>query len=224
MEEGDDYEVYGRGTMKMHIPHITSFNLKTDGNYVKVGNSTKVQVTQYYEKNATWDWSDVDLVAQYVDYDDREKNLGFFSWDATTQTLTAVKSNDNQQVSLTFALKSNPNVKSNINVSVGEGWKYTSFTVGPEEQEVGSGYCSYYVEDWTPKVSEDEKFDDAAIEIDPASDPEGNFSYVHYNGRYSARLYVYRTDAAPGEYNLRFRLKSDHSIGSTMKITIKESE
>jgi hypothetical protein len=225
MEEGDEYEVYGRGTMKMHIPTITSFQLNTEDNWVKVGNSTKVQVTQYYEKNATWDWSDVELVGQSTSYNGADnENLGFFTWDASTQTLTSVKSNDNKDVYLKFALKSKPNVKSNINVSVGEGWKYTSFTVGPEEQEVGSGYCSYYVEDWTPKVSEDEKFDDAAIEIDPASDPEGNFSYVHYNGRYSARLYVYRTDAAPGEYNLRFRLKSDHSIGSTMKITIKEEE
>lgn len=221
MEEGDDYEVYGRGTMKMHIPHITSFNLKTDGNYVKVGNSTKVQVTQYYEENATWDWSDVDLVAQYVDYDDRDKDLGFFTWDATTQTLTAVKSNNNKQVSLTFALKSDPNVKSYINVDVGDGWPYTSFTVSPAEQEVtkGSG-LSYSVADWAPKV-EGEEFDKFAVEIDPDSDPADNFRLAHWTN-YDSRLYIYNSNIQPGTYNLRFRLRSDHSIGSTMKITITE--
>ena len=221
MEEGDDYEVYGRGTMKMHIPHITSFNLKTDGNYVKVGNSTKAQVTQYYEENATWDWSDVDLVAQYVDYDDRDKDLGFFTWDATTQTLTAVKSNNNKQVSLTFALKSDPNVKSYINVDVGDGWPYTSFTVSPAEQEVtkGSG-LSYSVADWAPKV-EGEEFDKFAVEIDPDSDPADNFRLAHWTN-YDSRLYIYNSNIQPGTYNLRFRLRSDHSIGSTMKITITE--
>ena len=226
MEEGDDYEVYGRGTMKMHIPIITSMNLSSESQYLKVGESTKVNVDGYYEDAAQWDWDDVQIAGQSADYSSAYDGAdeGFFTWDAATQTLTSVKSNDNKNVYVVFSLKSRPSCKSAMTIATGEGWKYTSFKVGPEEQEVGSGYCSYYVEDWTPKVSEDEKFDDAAIEIDPASDPEGNFRYVHYNGSYPARLYVYRTDAAPGEYNLRFRLKSDHSIGSTMKITIKEEE
>jgi hypothetical protein len=222
MEEGDDYEVYGRGTMKMHIPVITSMNLSSESQYLKVGESTKVNVDGYYEDGAQWDWSDVQIAGQSADYSAAYDGAdeGFFTWDAATQTLTSVKPNDNKSVYVVFSLKSRPSCKSAITIATGEGWKYTSFKVGPEEQEVGSGYCSYYVEDWTPKDSEDEKFDDAAIEIDPASDPEGNFRYVHYNGRYDARLYVYRSDAAPGEYNLRFRLKSDHSVGCTMKITI----
>lgn len=218
---GDEYEVYGRGTMAMHIPTITSFQVSTEDQYVKVGNSTKVKLTQYYEENAEWNWDDVELVAQYVDYDDRDKDLGFFTWDAATQTLTAVKSNDNQQVSLTFALKSKPDVKSYLTVKVGEGWKYTMFKVGPEEQTAspGSG-CSFRITDFAPRENEDEAFDNTAIEIDPESDPDDNFRYYDRNNQYSARLDVYRTSIAPGEYTLRFRLKSDHSIGSTMKITI----
>ena len=222
MEYGDEYEVYGKGTMKMHEPVITSMQLSSESKYLKVGESTKVNVDGYYEEEAQWDWSDVQIAGQSADlssaYDGADE--GFFTWDAATQTLTSVKPNDNKSVYVVFSLKSRPSCKSAITIATGEGWKYTSFKVGPEEQEVGSGYCSYYVEDWTPKDSEDEKFDDAAIEIDPASDPEGNFRYVHYNGRYDARLYVYRSDAAPGEYNLRFRLKSDHNVGCTMKITI----
>ena len=221
MEEGDEYEVYGRGTMAMHIPTITSFNVSTEDQYVKVGNSTKVKLNSYYEEEASWDWSDVELVAQYVDYDDRDKDLGYFSWDAATQALTAVKSNDNQKVSLTFALKSKPTVKAYLKVAVGDGWKYTSFTVSPAEQTVGSsGYCSFSVSDFAPKESEDEKFDYTAIEIDPASDTGDNFRYADNNNKYSPQLYVYNSNIAPGEYNLRFRLKSDHSIGSTMKITV----
>lgn len=221
MELGDEYEVYGKGIMPMHIPSITSFQVRTEDQYVKVGNTTKVKLEQYYEEEAEWNWDDVELVAQYVDYDDRDKDLGFFTWDAATQTLTAVKSNDNKSVSLTFALKSKPNVKSYLTIKVGEGWKYTSFKVGPEEQEVSPGYgCSFYIQDFAPRESEEEAFDNTAIEIDPESDPDDNFRYYDWNNNYSARLDVYRTTVPPGEYTLRFRLKSDHSIGSTMKIKI----
>lgn len=78
----------------------------------------------------------------------------------------------------------------------------------------------YLCRSYTKTEPEDEKFDNTAIEIDPESDPDDNFRYYDWNNKYSARLDVYRTTVAPGEYTLRFRLKSDHSIGSTMKITI----
>ena len=122
---------------------------------------------------------------------------------------------------MTFALKSDPNVKSYINVDVGDGWPYTSFTVSPAEQEVtkGSG-LSYSVADWAPKV-EGEEFDKFAVEIDPDSDPADNFRLAHWTN-YDSRLYIYNSNIQPGTYNLRFSLRSDHSIGSTMKITITE--
>lgn len=223
MELGDEYEVYGKGTMKMHVPSVTSMQLSSESQYLKVGESTKVKVDQYYEEGAQWDWNDVQIAGQSANYSDAYDgvNEGYFTWDPATQTITSVKSNDNKDVYVVFSLKSKPSVKSALTIATGEGWKYTSFKVGPEEQTVGSGYCSYYVEDWAPRGSEEEKFDDAAIEIDPASDPNGNFRYVHYNGRYDARLYVYRSEPVPGVYNLRFRLKSNHDVGCTMKITIK---
>ena len=224
-EEGDEYEVYGKGTMKMHEPVLYFMELSSESQYLKVGESTKVNLNRYGEEGAQWDWSDVQIAGQSTDYSSAYNGVdeSFFTWDAATQTLTSVKSNDNKDVYVVFSLKSAPSVKSAITIATGEGWKYTMIKVGPEEQEVSPGYyCSYYVEDWAPRDSEDEKFDDAAIEIDPASDPDGNFHYVHYNGRYSARLYVYRSDAAPGEYTIRFRVKSNHSVGCTMKITIKK--
>ena len=227
MEDGDEYEVYGKGTMKMHEPVITSMQLSSESQYLKVGESTKVNVDEYYEEEAQWDWSDVQIAGQSADYSSAYDGAdeGFFTWDAATQTLTSVKPNDNKSVYVVFSLKSRPSCKSAMTIATGEGWKYTMIKVGPEEQEVSPGYyCSYHIEDWAPRESEDEEFDDSAIEIDPESDPDGNFRYVHYNGRYSARLYVYRSDAEPGEYNIRFRLKSDHSVGCTMKITIKGRE
>ena len=227
MEDGDDYEVYGRGTMTMHIPSITSMQLSSESQYLKVGESTKVKVDQYYEENAQWDWNDVQIAGQSADYSSAYDGVddGYFTWDPATQTLTSVKPNDNKPVYIVFSLKSKPSVKSAVTIATGEGWKYTSFKVGPEEQEVSPGYgCRFYIEDWAPKASEDEKFDESSIEIDPESDPDGNFNYTHWYNKYSARLDCYRSDAAPGEYNIRFRLKSDHSVGCTMKITIKANE
>jgi hypothetical protein len=227
MEYGDDYEVYGRGTMTMHIPSITSMQLSSESKYLKVGESTKVKVDQYYEENAQWDWNDVQIAGQSADYSSAYDGVddGYFTWDPATQTLTSVKPNDNKPVYIVFSLKSKPSVKSAFTIATGEGWKYTSFKVGPEEQEVSPGYgCRFYIEDWAPKASEDEKFDESSIEIDPESDPDGNFNYTHWYNKYSARLDCYRSDAAPGEYNIRFRLKSDHSVGCTMKITIKANE
>jgi hypothetical protein len=224
VEYGDEYEVYGKGTMKMHIPTITSFQVSTQEDYVKVGNSVVVDVTQYYEQEATWDWNDVEMVGNAYSYEEVDNGVdgGFFSWDPATHSLTSLKSAGKEDfVIVKFALKSKPNVKAYITLWTHEGWKYTSFKVGPEEQEVNPGYgCSFYIEDWAPRDSEEEKFDATAIEIDPESDPDDNFRYYHWNNKYSPRLDVYRSDAAPGEYNLRFRLKSDHSVGCTMKITI----
>ena len=227
MEYGDEYEVYGKGTMKMHEPVLYYMELSSESQYLKVGESTKVNVDRYGEEGAQWDWNDVQIAGQSTNYSSAYDGTdeGFFTWDAATQTLTSVKSNNNEDVYVVFSLKSRPSCKSAMTIATGEGWKYTMIKVGPEEQEVSPGYyCSYYVEDWAPRESEDEEFDDYAIEIDPESDPDGNFHYVHYNGRYSARLYVYRSDAAPGEYNLRLRLKSNHDVGCTMKITIKGRE
>ena len=223
MEEGDDYEVYGRGTMKMHIPHITSFNLKTDGNYVKVGNSTKVQVTQYYEENATWDWSDVELVGQSASYSGADnEDLGFFTWDASTQTLTSAKSNDNKDVYLKFALKSKPGVKDYISVKTGEGWNYTTITPSVSEfTYTGYGYMSFSI-DFTPKASDTEKFDYNALEIDPETNPNGYFSIPMSYAAQGWPLYV--NNAPKGEYNVRLRIKSNHDVNCTVKIISEYEE
>ena len=226
MEYGDDYTVYGSGFINKHVPTISKFELKTESGYVKVGNSMKVNLVSYYEEEATWDWNDVEMVGNALTYDEVDSGTdgGYFSWDATTQTLTSRKSAGKDDfVIVKFALKDKPGVKNYVTLYTHEGWNYTSFTVGPEEQEAYPGHgCSFYINDFAPRENEDESFDATAIEIDPESDPDDNFRYYDWNNQYSPRLDCYRSNAAPGEYTLRFRLKSDHSIGSTMKITIKE--
>ena len=216
MEDGDEYEVYGRGTMKMHLPHITSFVARAEKDWVKVGESTKVTLEQYYEEGATWDWSDVKIVAQYVDYDDREKDLGFFSWDATTQTLTSLKSNDNKDVWVYLGLKSDPSVKAPVQVATGEGWKYTMIKPSVDEfTYTGYGYLSFSF-DFAPKESEDEKIDFNALEIDPETNPNGYFSIQRGYGPQGWPIYV--NNAPAGEYTVRIWVKSNHDVNCTIKV------
>ena len=225
-ELGDDYVVYGKGTMKMHLPSITSFQASTEKNWVKVGESTKVVLESYYEEGATWDWNDVEIVGQSANYDDARKGVdeGFFSWDAATQTLTSLKSNDNKYVYFCLALKSNPEVKRTLQIATGEGWKYTM--IKPSQDQftyTGYGYLQFSF-DWTPKASDDEKFDFNSIEIDPETNPNGYFSIPTSYASRGWPLYV-NSDTPAGEYDVRIRIKSNPNVNCTVKvIAYPESE
>ena len=221
MEEGDEYEVYGRGTMKMHQPHITSFQAKTEKDWVKVGESTKVSIESYYEESATWDWSDVQLLGSSTDYTNARngEDEGFFSWDAATQTLTALKSNDNKRVYVCLGLISNPEVKNVMMVSTGEGWKYTWIKTSKEEITTHANSYPSFDFDWGPKDSEDEKIDFNALELDPETDPNGYFQFPTSYASQGWPVHV-RYSCPAGEYTLRFRVKSNHDVNCTMKFII----
>ena len=161
----------------------------------------------------------MEILGQSADYTDARNGVdeGFFSWDAATQTLTSLKSNDNKTVNVCFALKSNPGVKSTIQVKTGEGWKYTMIKPSQEEfTYTGYGYLSFSF-DWTPKASEDEKFDFNSIEIDPETNPNGYFSIPLSYASRGWPLYV-NSDTPAGEYNVRIRIKSNHDVYCTVKI------
>lgn len=218
MEEGDEYEVYGRGTMTMHVPSITSFVARTEKDWVKVGESTKVTLEQYYEEGATWDWNDVQIVGQSPDYDKARKgeDEGFFSWDAATQTLTSLKSNDNKDVWVYLGLKSKPSVKAPVQVATGEGWKYTMIKPSVDEfTYTGYGYLSFSF-DFAPKESEDEKIDFNALEIDPETNADGYFSIQRGYGPQGWPIYV--NNAPAGEYTVRIWVKSNHDVNCTIKV------
>lgn len=220
-ESGDEYEVYGKGTMHTHIPTIYYFDLDADKDWVKVGESTQVTLAGYNEEGATWDWNDVEIVGQASKYEDARNgvNDGYFTWDVATKTLTSVKSNDNKDVYIAFALKSNPEVKCLITVATGNGWKYTM--IKPSQTEftyTGYGYLSFSF-DFAPKDSEDEKIDFNALEIDPATNPHNYFSLQKHYGPQGWPIYV---DNAPaGEYTVRIWVKSNHNVNCTIKVISK---
>ena len=223
METGDDYIVYGNGIINKHVPTISRFELSADKDWVKVGGSTKVTLESYQEKEATWDWSDVELVGQSASYSGADnEDLGFFTWDASTQTLTSAKSNDNKDVYLKVALKSKPGVKDYISVKTGEGWNYTTITPSVSEfTYTGYGYMSFSI-DFTPKASDTEKFDYNALEIDPETNPNGYFSIPMSYASQGWPLYV--NNAPKGEYNVRLRIKSNHDVNCTVKIISEYEE
>ena len=225
MEDGDEYEVYGRGTMKMHQPTITSFQAQTEKDWVKVGESTKVTLVHYYEENATWDWNDVQLIGQSTDYSlaRNGEDEGFFSWDAATQTLTSLKSNDNKRVNVCLGLKSNPGVKHTLMVATGTGWKYTMIKTSVEELNTKQNSYPDFSMDWAPKDSDDEKFDFTSVELDPESVPAGCFQFPTSYANQGWPVWV-SSNCPPGDYALRIRLKSDHSVNCTLKITVTASE
>ncbi|MBO7580940.1 MAG: hypothetical protein J6T38_05400 [Bacteroidaceae bacterium] len=219
MEDGDEYEVYGKGTMKMHVPTITSFQVKTEKDWVKVGESTKVNLQEYYEEEATWDWDDVEIKAQATNYEDARNGVddGFFTWDATTQTLTSVKSNNNKGVYVRLGLKSNPSVQTTLTVATGEGWNYTMIKPSREEHTyTGYGYMSFSF-DFAPKASENEKFDYNSLEIDPETNPNGYFSIPMTYAAQGWPLYV-NSDTPAGEYTVRFWIKNNHAVSCTVKV------
>ena len=217
METGDDVIVYGNGILNKHVPTVNRYELSADKDWVKVGGTTKVTLDSYSEKEATWDWNDVELVGQSATYSGADnEDLGFFTWDPSTQTLTSAKSNNNKDVYLKFALKSKPGVTDYISVKTGEGWNYTMITPTQDTfTYTGYGYLSFSF-DWTPKASEDEKFDFNSIEIDPETNPNRYFSIPMSYASQGWPLYV---DNAPkGEYNVRIRIKSNHDVNCTIKV------
>ena len=218
-ENGEEYEVYGKGTMKMHVPTITSFQVQAEKDWVKVGESTKVNLQGYYEEEAAWDWDDVEIKAQATNYEDARNGVddGFFTWDATTQTLTSVKSNNNKGVYVRLGLKSKPGVQTTLTVATGEGWNYTMIKPSQEEHTyTGYGYMSFSF-DFAPKASEDEKFDYNSLEIDPETNPNGYFSIPMTYAAQGWPLYV-NSDTPAGEYTVRFWLKSNHNVSCTVKV------
>ena len=224
-ELGDEYEVYGRGTMKMHVPTVTSFVARTEKDWVKVGESTKVTLEQYYEEGATWDWNDVQIVGQSTDYSKARngEDDGFFSWDASTQTLTSLKSNDNKYVWVYLGLKSKSGVKAPVQVATGEGWKYTMIKTSKEEISCKANSYPDFSFDWTPKASDSEKMDFNALELDPDCVPAGYFQFPTSYASQGWPVHV-SSNCAPGEYTLRFRVKSNHDVNCTMKFVVTPAE
>lgn len=225
--DGEDYIVYGNGTMHEHVPVITYFRLKEENIFMKVGDKYTIELESYSEEEVTWDWNDVQLIAQAGDYSGwaDNKDEGYFSWDAATHTLTALKAYSNvYAIYLKFALKSRPSVTcQHHSICVGEGWPYTSFTISPAEQEITPYSGMQFSIQWEPAS---EPWDPAAIEIDPDSNKNNNYYYIGSKayGTYGSLYMWQQGNPVYGTETLTFRLKSNHDIKASMKITLKPSE
>jgi hypothetical protein len=188
---------------------------------IRVGESTKVTLERYDEEGAVWDWNDVEIVGQSPDYGKARngEDEGYFSWDAATQTLTSLKSNDNKDVWVFLGLKSNPGVKAPVQVATGDGWKYTMIKTSVDEiTDHANSYPSFGF-DFAPKESEDEDIDFNALELDPESAPAGYFKFPTSYAWQGWPLFI-SSSCEPGEYNLVFRVKSNYDVKCTLKVTV----
>ncbi len=216
--EDGEFTVYGKAVVNENTPKITYFKLEPESGFVGIGKSVEVNVKEYYDEDAVWNWDDVEMVASYVDYSNYETDEGYFLWDPATHSLTSLKTNNNESVYVRFRLKSNPELTSYFTIRTGDGWPYTAFTISPVEQTVERAYtCQFNVESWEPA---DIGWDPYAIEIDPATNPGAYNKYFIYEPSFPRLKCSYA--AQPGTYNVRMRLMSDHSVGFTMKITVTE--
>lgn len=218
--EDAEYTVYGKAVVNEFSPKITYYKLEPESGFVGVGKSVAVNVKEYYDEDAVWNWDDVELVASYVNYANYETDEGYFSWDPATHSLTSLKSNNNESVYVRFRLKSNPELTSYFTIRTGDGWPYTAFTISPGEQTVEHGYtCQFNIESWEPA---DIAWNPYAIEIDPATNPGAYHKYFIYEPGFPRFRCSYAAEA--GTYDVRMRLMSDHSVGFTMKITVTAEE
>ena len=176
-----------------------------------------------FKDGAEWDWSDVELIGQSVKQSDAKNgtNDGYFTWNAATQTLTSVKSNDNKQVWVYLGLKSNPSVKAPALIATGEGWKYTMISTSETEMTQSANSYFRFNFDFAPKDSDDEIIDFSALELDPETNPNGYFKFPYSDTRWPVFCY---SNTPPGEYILRFWVKSNHDVNCTMKFIITPEE
>ena len=127
-----------------------------------------------------------------------------------------LKWNDNKDVWVYLGLKSKPSVKAPLQFATGNGWKYTMIKPSVDEfTYTGYGYLSFSF-DFAPKESEDEKIDFNALEIDPATNPDGYFSIQRGYGPQGWPIYV--NNAPAGEYTVRIWVKSNHDVNCTIKV------
>lgn len=207
-----EYIIYGNAIIEEYFPELDWFSIEPPTDWVKVGSSLKLEAD--WTDGADFDWSKVKLTGQTLGYSSSDDvDEGYFSWNAQTQTLTSVKSANNNTVYLKFAYEGT-DMKTSCQIATGEGWDYTSFTLSPEYLVMGSwAYLPVSVATYAPTNL---VWHNECLEIDPESDPDDNFYYSNgYMGKYSPE---------PGNYNIRLRVKSNHDVGCVIPIRVIEGE
>ncbi|MBO7511034.1 MAG: Ig-like domain-containing protein [Bacteroidales bacterium] len=209
--DGDEYTICGNATLDELVAELSDFRLDYPSNWVAPGQS--ITLTASWTPGAKFDWSKVTLNSQTRNYYSGE----WFSWDASTQKLTATKSAENQQVELTFGYK---DTDMTYNLSLYNGPGYSSFSLSMDNSSAdyilvdGSAYeyIDLTAENWTPEGS---SFNGYGIEIDPATE---NYKKLYYNP--SGKYVQFKKGIAEGEFNLIFRSKTDHNAKFTIPVKV----
>ena len=148
--DGDEYTICINATLSELVADLDYFSLDYPDNWVAPGKS--ITLTANWTPGAQFDWSKVTLNSQTRNGASGE----WFSWDASTQKLTATKSADNEQVKLTFGY-AGTDMTDYITLYNGPG--YSSFSLSMENSSAdfilvendpdwGSDTIWLTVEDW----------------------------------------------------------------------------
>ena len=211
---GDEYTLCINATLDELVADLDDFRMDYPTNWVVPGKS--ITLTANWTAGAQFDWSKVTLDSQSCNYSSGE----WFSWDASSQKLTAVKSAENQEVTLTFGYKGT-DMTDKITLYNGPG--YSSFSlsmqnssanyiVAENDPDWGSDTIWFTVDEWTPEGS---SFTGYGIEIDPATE---NYNKLYYNpyGKYVD----FKKGIPEGEFDLIFRSVTDPSVKCTIPVKV----
>ena len=213
---GEEYTMCCNATLTELVAELSDFYLNYEDNWVAPGKSTTLSA--YWTAGASFDWSKVKLNSQTCNGQSGE----WFSWDASTQKLTATQSAENQQVDLTFGYSG---TEMTYKISLYNGPGYSSFSLSMENSSAdyilaendpaygwGSDTIWLTVDEWKPEGS---SFSGYGIEIDPATE---NYNKLYYNpyGKYVD----FKKGIPEGEFNLVFRSVTDHNVKFTIPVKV----
>ena len=213
---GDEYTLCINATLDELVADLSDFSLSSEGFWVAPGKS--ITLTAQWTAGASFDWNKVTLKSQTRNGSSGE----WFSWDASTQKLTATQSAENEQVELTFGYSG---TELTAKVSLYNGPGYSSFSLSIQNSSAdyilvendpaygwGSDSIWLTVDEWKPEGS---SFTGYGIEIDPATE---NYNKLYYNpyGKYVD----FKKGIPEGTFDLIFRSVTDHNVKFTIPVKV----
>ena len=216
VSSGEEYTICGNATLEELVADLSYISLNSEDYWVAPGKSTTLSAQ--WTAGASFDWSKVILSSQTCNGQSGE----WFSWNASTQKLTATQSAGNEQVELLFGYSG---TELTAKVSLYNGPGYSSFSLSMQNSSAdyivaendpaygwGSDTIWLTVDSWTPEGS---SFTGYGIEIDPATE---NYNKLYYNpyGKYVD----FKKGIPEGEFDLIFRSVTDHSAKFTIPVKV----
>jgi len=213
---GDEYTLCINATLDELVADLSDFSLSSEGFWVAPGKS--ITLTAQWTAGASFDWNKVTLKSQTRNGSSGE----WFSWDASTQKLTATQSAGNEQVELTFGYSG---TEMTYTISLYNGPGYSSFSLSIQNSSAdyilaendpaygwGSDSIWLTVDEWKPEGS---SFTGYGIEIDPATE---NYNKLYYNpyGKYVD----FKKGIPEGTFDLIFRSVTDHNVKFTIPVKV----